>query len=158
MNKQIQTTAKNKTRGALHLTQQVDYGILILATLANTGKDRSDAQKEPISTSIKQIAEDNSLSFLFLQKIAQKLLKAKLITSERGKFGGYRLTKKPEKISLKEIIEGLEGKISVVPCLRADTTTCCKKNKKCAIKSQLSILNTEMENFFLSKTLATFTK
>jgi len=158
MNKKIETSVKSKTRGALHLTQQVDYGILILATLANTGKDRSDAKKEPISTSIKQIAEENNLSFLFLQKIAQKLLKAKLIVSERGKFGGYKLTKKPEKITLKEIIEGLEGKISVVPCLRADTTTCCKKNKKCAIKNQLSILNKEMEDFFLSKTLATFTK
>lgn len=148
----------NKTRGALHLTQQVDYGILILATLAKTGKDRLQAKKEPISTSIKQIAKDNALSFLFLQKIAQKLLKAKLIASERGKFGGYTLTKKPEKITLKEIIEGLEGKISVVPCLRADTTTCCKKNKKCAIKSQLKELNKEMENFFLSKTLDSFTK
>ncbi|MCK9186237.1 Rrf2 family transcriptional regulator [Candidatus Gracilibacteria bacterium] len=147
----------NKTRGALHLTQQVDYGILLLATLANTGKDSLKAKKEPTNTSIKQIAEENNLSFLFLQKIAQKLLKAKLIKSERGKFGGYKLTKKPEKITLKEIIEALEGKISVVPCLMANAS-CCKKNKKCAIKNQLSIINKEMENFFLSKTLATFTK
>ncbi len=148
----------NKTRGALHLTQQVDYSILILATLATIGKTRSEAKKEPISTSIKQIAEENDLSFLFLQKIAQKLSKANLIKSERGKFGGYTLIKKPEKITLKEIIESVEGKISVVPCLNADTTTCCKKNKKCAIKAQLSALNTEMENFFLSKTLDSFTK
>jgi len=158
MNKKIETSLRNKTRGALHLTQQVDYGILILATLAKAEKLRSEAQKEPVSTSIKQIAEENSLSFLFLQKIAQKLSKAKLIASERGKFGGYTLTKKSEKITLKEIIEGLEGKISVVPCLRADTTTCCKKNKKCAIKAHLSALNKEMENFFLSKTLDSFTK
>jgi Rrf2 family protein len=42
---------------------------------------------------------------------------AGLIRSVRGRRGGYMLSRKPEEISVGEIVETLEGKLSVVDCV-----------------------------------------
>lgn len=142
-------SAKNSQRkGALHLTQKVDYGIIMLVNLAK------NHQKGP--TSIKNISEDNNISFSFLQKIARNFQTAGLIKAERGKYGGYKLTKEAQALSLKEIIEALEGPIALAPCL-ADNGHKCKSEKNCCIKSTLSQLNEEIKEYFLQKTLADFT-
>lgn len=106
------------------------------------------------SLSIKQIATSSNLSFLFLQKIAGILQQNEMIKAERGKYGGYKLKKNPKKITIKEIIEAVEGPIAIIPCLKsACEPQCCKKNKKCEIKSGLQKINQEIEKFLAKKTL-----
>jgi Rrf2 family cysteine metabolism transcriptional repressor len=146
MNKQEGSNQKQRS-GALHLTQKVDYGLMLLIHLSKT--------KKTDSISIKKIAEEKDLSFSFLQKIARILLKSNIIEAQRGKYGGYKLGKDPTKINLAEIIEILEGPIAIVPCLKPSCTpTCWKRNKKCEVKSGLEKINKEIERFFKEKTLA----
>ncbi len=137
----------NKQRsGALHLTQKVDYALILLLHLT---KEKS---------SIKQIAEKRNLSFSFLQKIARQLQQKSIIVSERGKYGGYTLKKDSKKLYIKEIIEALEGPISIVPCLIPGIKKPQCYNKNCEILSGLRRVNTEIENFLGSKTLYQLSK
>ncbi len=137
---------KKQRSGALHLTQKVDYALIILMNLAKNEKQ---------SLSIKQIANSSNLSFLFLQKIARILQQSKIIEAERGKYGGYKLLKNPKKLTIKEIIEATEGPIAIIPCLKSfSEPQCCKKNKNCEIKSGLQKINQEIEKFLAKKTLS----
>src|SRR3989338_4476358 len=112
--------SSHQRSGALHITQKVDYGISILTAMGNK------------ATSIKQIADAQGLPLPFLQKIAGKLQEAQLIKAERVKYGGYRLKKPVGKISMKEVIEALEGPIAIVPCLRKSEKE-CKHKPHCTI-------------------------
>lgn len=145
MNK-ILKGCKNHRGGALHLTQKVDYGILLLTSL---GKETRKHK------SIKKIAEEKNLSFSFLQKIARMLNIANIIKSERGKYGGYKLTKDPKDIPLKQIIEALEGPIAIVPCLKS-TKTCWDCSEGCEVRAGLQELNNEILECFSSKNLDYF--
>lgn len=134
----------NKQRsGALHLTQKVDYALMLLICLAKS--------KESIS--IKQIADEKNLSFSFLQKIARDLVKANIIKAERGKYGGYKLKKDPRRLTIKEVIIALEGPIAIVPCLSRSIHKPPCFSKKCEIKLGLKKINNEIEKFLGSKTL-----
>jgi len=139
--------AKQKS-GSLNLTKKADYGLFLLTILA---------QEKTNTKSIKAISEQNNLSFSFLQKIARELQKGGLITSERGKLGGYQLTKKPGEITLKEILEALEGPIAIAPCfMNTPRDLCCSHKPFCAIKNGLKKINEEIKTALLSKTLKHF--
>lgn len=158
MNKIIKTTAAAETNncsckghqrsGALHLTQKVDYGLIILAFLA---KNQANPQ-----LSIRKIADQSQVSFLFLQKIAGLLQKAGLIIAGRGKFGGYKLARTPDKLNMREIIEALEGPIAVVPCMKDSVEQNCKHINYCTIRPGMAKLNAEIQNSIANKTLDYF--
>ncbi|HJZ04467.1 MAG: Transcriptional regulator superfamily [candidate division WWE3 bacterium CSP1-7] len=90
------------------LTSRGDYGILLMASLAK------DLDKKPHSLS--EIAASCRLPLTFLEQIAFDLKKSQLLTAQRGRHGGYLLTRRPEMISLVEILEVLEGPLQTVPC------------------------------------------
>lgn len=134
--------------GALHLTQKVDYGIILLSALSKRqGKDH---------LSIKKIAEQGNISFLFLQKIAGLLQKAGIIKAERGKFGGYTLAKNLKDLNLGQIIEALEGPIAIVPCLNPRSATICKRIGHCSVRPGMAKINKEIQNIITTKTLDYF--
>ena len=134
--------------GSLSLTKKADYGLFLLTVLAKKQLERK---------SIQAIADENGLSFSFLQKIARILQKGDLIAAERGKYGGYKLTKNPEDISLKEILETLEGPIAITPCfMTSKNNLCCSHREFCKIKNGLKKINEELKATLLSKTLKYF--
>ena len=143
----IKICATKQRSGALHITQKVDYGIMLLAFLAKS-KD---------SVSIKKIAENYNLSFLFLQKVAGLLQRSNLIKATRGKYGGYKLMKNPKKIAIKEIIEAIEGNISIVPCLTQKTSHTCKHRSYCIVRKGFKKINDEIQKQLLNKKLSYFT-
>ncbi len=130
--------------GALHLTQKVDYGMMLLIAL-------DEAEQSKSATSM---AKELNLSISFLQKIAHLLQKAKLIKAQRGKYGGYKLIKPLEQTTIKDVIEALEGQIAIVPCLKSSSL--CKRTASCNIKRGLNNLNNEIQEFFLTKTIDQF--
>ena len=64
-----------------------------------------------------EIAKRQDLSAKYLEQLIILLKGAGLIRSVRGRSGGYMLARKPEKISVGEIVETLEGKLAVVDCV-----------------------------------------
>jgi Rrf2 family protein len=64
-----------------------------------------------------QIALRQELSSKYLEQLIILLKAAGLIRSTRGRHGGYMLARKPEEITVGEIVETLEGNLAVVDCV-----------------------------------------
>ncbi len=121
------------------LNKETDYAIQLLKLVP---KDKK------YCISLKDIAKQSGVSFLFLQKIARKLRLAGLIKATNGINGGYSLSKSAKEISLKDIIVAMEGGCAVLPCYC--TTKKCK-NIKCCLKDKMKKINDDILKI-LSKT------
>ena len=88
----------------LRFNRAVEYGIEGLTFLARAGRERS--------TMLHEVSRATSISETFLSKIFQKLVRSGLIRSRRGFRGGFLLARPPSQITLREVIEALQGPIS----------------------------------------------
>ena len=108
----------------LQFTKEVDYGIRLISTLAKEKKGL---------LSLREFAQKSQISFLFLQRIAKKLREAGLVKSGKGAHGGYQLAMEFKKITLKQVVEALEGEYAVVNCLKSNCACpqagCCESQK-----------------------------
>jgi Rrf2 family protein len=85
------------------------YGFLALVELANNYKVRR-------ATQVKEIANDQDIPAEYLGQIMVLLNRARLVNGSRGPGGGYVLARPPETISIKEVIEVLEGPFANIDC------------------------------------------
>jgi len=107
------------------------YGLRILIDLAthDPGKPRL----------IRDIARSQQISEKYISRLVIDLRRAKLIRSVRGINGGFHLAKLPEEITLLEILETMEGPISVVECVHSPEK--CKRQALCPAREIWSELN-----------------
>ncbi|HCE58344.1 MAG TPA: Rrf2 family transcriptional regulator [Prolixibacteraceae bacterium] len=105
---------------------------------------------------IKKISEDLGLSSPFLGKILQNLVKQKLLVSTKGPNGGFSLGKKPENITLWDIVTKVDGEefftnclITLEPCKTHDPT-----KPLCPVHSQYDALRKQICSFYKDTTLA----
>jgi Rrf2 family cysteine metabolism transcriptional repressor len=82
--------------------------------------------EEPVS--IKTIAEKQNISDYYLEQLFGSLRKAGLIKSIRGAQGGYILSRPPEKITVADILNVLEGPIEISECILDDEISCSRAN------------------------------
>ena len=67
----------------------------------------------------------------FLSKILPRLIIAGLVESKRGTSGGITLARPPHQISLREVIEAVEGPLALNACLAAAST--CNRETNCKV-------------------------
>ena len=79
------------------------------------------------------IAERQGISSKYLWQIVNLLKTAGLVRGMRGPKGGYVLLRTPEAISLLDVIQILEGPISLVECV--DDPTYCSRVRNCVAHS-----------------------
>jgi len=88
-----------------------DYGTVLLAHLAGErGTVRSAAD----------VAAATGIALPTVSKLLKSLARADLVTSTRGATGGYRLARDPRLISAANVIDALEGPVSITECSAAD--------------------------------------
>lgn len=87
----------------------------------------SESKKE--FCSLREISEEEEISFDYLEKICSKLEKARLVNSKKGIQGGYSLARSPKKIKVGEIIRALEKKMALVECIGSGGV--CSKKSSC---------------------------
>jgi Rrf2 family transcriptional regulator, cysteine metabolism repressor len=102
-------------------------------------------------TQIKTIAEKENISVKFLEHIASQLKISGLIRVERGAKGGYYLARKPSEISVKEIMENLEGSLILVECKENEIE--CNLNGKCGMTEFWEKLSCHISTYLESMTL-----
>lgn len=83
--------------------------------------------------SIKQIAERQSVPEAYLEQLFALLKKAKLVISNRGAMGGYRLAHQPEEITVGQVLRALEGGLNLVDCVTEEESC----GKSCACPSRV---------------------
>lgn len=91
----------------MYITLESDYAIRIVGCLAEKGR-RTDA---------KAIAEQTCVTLRFSLKILRKLVEKDIVKSFKGNQGGYELARTPSEISMKDVIEAVEGKYCLSRCL-----------------------------------------
>jgi Rrf2 family protein len=73
------------------------------------------------------------ISFKYLSKLVIPLKSAGLLQSVRGANGGYMLAKHPSEITIRMIVEKLEGDVSLVEC--TENPNVCRRNADCVART-----------------------
>ena len=107
----------------MRITLESDYALRIVTSLA-MHSDVVDA---------KTISEETSVTQRFTLKILHKLVMGNLVVSYKGVRGGYKLKVSPEKITLKAVIELIDGPIMMVRCLETSESCALNKDKTACI-------------------------
>ena len=111
------------------LSKKTRYAIVALTRLAR------DFGKGPIL--IRDIAQDEKIPQRFLENILLELRKLGILGSKLGKEGGYYLLKRPEEVTMAEIIRHFEGTIALMYCVSEKAyQPCefCKDETTCQIR------------------------
>ena len=106
----------------MQITRETDYAMRCVLYLSS----RTDR-----TVMVDEIAREMATPKSFLAKILQKLAKAEIVRSFRGVKGGFRLERKPEDISLLDVIEAIEGVVALNACAVDDTI--CGFSSTCAV-------------------------
>ncbi len=83
--------------------------------------------------SIKAIAEREAIPEAYLEQLIALLKREGLVTSTRGAQGGYMLARRPEEISVGDVLRALEGGLNLVECLEEEDAC----GKSCACPSRI---------------------
>jgi len=100
---------------------------------------------------ISEIAEKNEIPENFLRKIIPQLKKASILNSQRGNGGGISLMKNAELITPLEIIEAVEGPISLNKCLIHSKF--CSREDYCSFHILWSDAQQQLKSMLASRNL-----
>jgi Rrf2 family protein len=108
----------------MKLSTRSRYGTRLLLDLARS------RQKGPVQ--ISEISSRQNISVKYLEQLIRPLKQAALITSVRGPKGGHMLIKKPEEITLGQIVRLFEGQSELVECVSYPDK--CPMADDCAVR------------------------
>lgn len=111
----------------LRLSKKADYGLLALRHMA--------ANRDRAAVSARELAEAYDIPPELLAKVLQKLVRARLLASHQGIRGGYALGRPAAAISVADVIQAVDGPLTVTAC--SDTDHSCDQYSKCSIRDPL---------------------
>jgi len=114
----------------LRISKLTDYGTVVLAHLAGDPEAVCSAADVSIATGIATPT---------VSKLLKSLARAQLVSSTRGANGGYQLTREPSEISAADVIDALEGPVSITECSSADSH--CDFEHVCRVGSAWKRIN-----------------
>lgn len=76
---------------------------------------------------LKEIAQRQEISEKYLESIIKILVQAGILAGLRGKGGGYRLSRAPDRIVVNDVLRLTEGTLAPVSCLEAGSAPCSRK-------------------------------
>lgn len=133
----------------MKLTQETDYAFRIVLYLTKRKGEVVEAEV---------ISDAEKVPKRFLLKICRKLNQAGIIESFRGKNGGYRLARDPQEVTLKDVIEIIEGSVVVSKC--QENPTVCSKDATgyCSIHRVLNQVQSLISSEFAKHNFASLAK
>ncbi|MDP2389000.1 MAG: Rrf2 family transcriptional regulator, partial [Acidobacteriota bacterium] len=87
------------------------------------------------SSSAREISESYDIPLELLAKVLQRMVRARLLVSVQGTRGGYRLGRPAAAISVADVIQSVDGPVTVTACSDDDHT--CDQYTKCNIRDPL---------------------
>ena len=127
----------------MKLSTRSRYGVRLMLALGL--KDKSG----PVF--LREIARTEEISEKYLSQIIIPLKAKGLLNTFRGAHGGYILSRPASEIKLIDIIEPLEGELSLVECVKKPDT--CSKSSECTTREIWNDMSSLLFNFFGKYTL-----
>ncbi len=106
----------------LRISKLTDYGTMLLAHMTDGSGDVRSAT---------ELATETGIALPTVSKLLKALARKQLVISTRGASGGYRLAREPREISAADIIDALEGPVSITECSAADSH--CDYEDHCSV-------------------------
>ena len=100
---------------------------------------------------LKNIAQRQQISLRYLEHFITPLIAGGILRSTRGARGGVWLTRSPEEIRLSEVIQLVEGLLSLVECI--NNPKICSRSVFCVTRDVWSELKKTMNGVLESTTL-----
>src|SRR3954454_11648009 len=112
----------------LRLSKKADYALMAMRHLALKTSGAS-------STSAREIAEQYDIPIELMAKVLQRLVRTGLLVSTQGTRGGYTLGRPSLSISVADVIEAIDGPVTVTACSTGKSD--CEQYSKCSIRHPL---------------------
>ena len=107
----------------MRITLESDYALRIVTALA----------KQDGLMDARALAEETHVTLRFALKILHKLVQGEFVSSFKGAKGGYRLKRDARDITLKNVIELIDGPIVIARCLDSDGICALNQDKTACI-------------------------
>ncbi|MDO9595598.1 MAG: Rrf2 family transcriptional regulator [Lutibacter sp.] len=133
------------------LSKKTKYGLKALSYLAR--------QVPNVPILISDISESENISKKFLESILLTLKKSGILSSKKGKGGGYYLIKNPNEIKISTVIRLLEGPIAMLPCVSLnyyEKCDDCSSEERCSLNILMAEVRDSTLKILENKTLANF--
>ena len=127
----------------MQFTKAEEYGMQGILHLANKGIGKV--------TPLSEISEAREIPEKFLAKIFQSLSRSGILRSHRGVRGGFTLAKSPRDITVKDILEAIQGPYHLTKCI--PDPSCCPRSSQCAMRDMLATAESRMLDVFRGHTL-----
>ena len=114
----------------LRLSKKADYALMAMKHLALRGDRSSHA-----SASAREIAELYDIPIELMAKVLQRLVRRGLLASQQGTHGGYQLARTPSQISVADVIQAIDGPVTVTACSTDEGQ--CEQFAKCNVRDPL---------------------
>lgn len=111
----------------LRLSKKADYALMAMKHLALRG-DRN-------SSNAREIAEMYDIPIELMAKVLQRLVHGGLLLSQQGTRGGYQLARVPGQISVADVIQAIDGPVTVTACSLEEGQ--CEQFSKCNVRDPL---------------------
>ena len=131
----------------MQISRKVDYALRAIIYLS--------LQKDGRPVPVNEIAARRRIPRKFLEKIIQDLIRSGLVKSHRGAHGGYTLARTPGGITFRDIIESVEGPISLNVCVTEQRD--CSVITTCNMQRIWQEGQRRLLEFFADTTLADLT-
>ena len=100
---------------------------------------------------LKEIANKEDISIKYLEQVIIPLRASGLVRSIRGSKGGYTLAKPPSEICINDLVEVLEGPLSLIECL--NDPKACQRVTSCVTRDIWKEVSETINGIFRSVTL-----
>ena len=125
----------------LRLSKFADYGCQVMAYMA----------RDKAVHSASEVAAGLGMAASTVSKILKMLARENLVASVLGAKGGYVLARQPDEISVAEIINAMDGPISITEC---SGTTSCERESFCSTRGNWQGINHIIQNALAKVSLA----
>ena len=122
------------------LRRNTDYAMRAVVNLANHYGDGA--------VSTRAVADDEDIPYQLACKLMQKLHRSRLVESCMGPNGGFRLSRDPWKINLLDVIEAVQGTLSLNKCLLG--VDFCPRKSTCPVSKKLVGLQAYISEYLSS--------
>ena len=111
----------------LRLSKKADYALMAMKHLA--------LQADRGSASAREIAQHYEIPVELLAKVLQRLVRRGLLASHQGTRGGYQLARAASVISIADVIEAIDGPLTMTACSSDDHR--CDQFSSCSVRDPL---------------------